>query len=139
MWKDCYITIIAALLLTSPALAQTVQQPPRLMTIMGVGDSDCSSFLDVVEKERALLPLNSQPDTIATIFYARYMGWVDGFITSYSDQQPATTFVGMSTTMRARSRWVENYCREHPTDRFVRAVEQLTMMLQEKDKHPLDH
>ena len=125
-----YGLVSLALLVVAPAgPPQSSPQQAHKITVLGVGQSKCSDFVDEAEKEQASLPSSAIPESIALIRYGLFIGWSEGFISSFNATRPGISLLGEKSSMKTRSRWLENYCRKHPSESFILANEALVVAL----------
>ena len=96
---------------------------------LGVGLSSCGEFLRSADAERKRRPANASPNAIYDINFAGFANYADGFLsgTNYSD--PIEGGVAEHTDLNGRMAWLENYCRNHPLDTYVKAVMELRKYL----------
>ena len=120
---------LASLLVTAPG--QTQVSPPigHTVIVLGAGQTKCIEFVVEAEKERSVMPSSAGPNTLARTPYALFIGWSEGFISGFNDTRPGISLVGKGSSMKARSQWLENYCRQHPLDSFILANESLVAVL----------
>lgn len=125
-----YGLVSLALLVVAPVGQQQPEpEQAHTITILGVGQIECSHFVDEAEKERVVLPASAIPETVVRTQYGMFIGWSEGFISSFNDTRPGTSVIGKNSSMNQRSRWLENYCQVHPLESFMLANESLVVAL----------
>jgi accessory colonization factor AcfC len=80
--------------------------------IYGYGGETCGRFVKVLEGER-------RGDNNDSVVYFGFMSWFSGLATGASFQSEEDVLHGRDTA--SVELWLENYCREHPSDNFFRA------------------
>ena len=100
-----FILVILALLLTSSLVHAG-------WIIYGPGSQPCGRYLMVLDGYHKKIPND-------TMDFFDFMGWLSGYATSQSLQTGEDVLRGK--TFEAITVWLENYCREHPSDDFFTA------------------
>ena len=89
------------------------------------GNASCGEFLKSIEEYKKHGQTSGDGDAVLTPVYASFMSYMWGFL-SGSDYFDASHFnVGIKSEVHSNSRWLENYCRSNPLDRYQIALEYL--------------
>jgi len=90
-----------------------------MMQGWGVANNSCGKYLsDVAEYQK------DAEDA--------YVSWLAGYATAFNAETPGVLDVLSVTDLDGAIEWVNNYCRQHPTDVFYIAVKRLTEYMQVK-------
>jgi hypothetical protein len=108
-----------ALLAASLLLFQTVQMAAQEKAVLGQGNVSCGSWLE-----------NRTGDDVQVV--AR-TAWVLGYVTAFNQygSKPEGDVSGGKSTEEMMA-WIDNYCRQHPTDNVYRASAALVDQFREK-------
>ena len=102
--KKLILVLLALLMMSSQVYAGWI--------IYGPGSQPCSRYLTVLDGYRKKIASD-------TLDFFDFMGWLSGFATSQSLQTDEDVLRGRNSD--AITRWLENYCRENPSDDFFTA------------------
>jgi hypothetical protein len=96
---------------------------------LGEGPSSCGEFLRSADAERKRRPANASPTDIYDINFGAFTAYAEGFLTGSNYSDPIEGGVGEHTDQNGRMAWLENYCRGHPLDTYVKALMELRKFL----------
>lgn len=99
-------------------------------TFFGFGTKeDCGSFVKAIEGERRATPPGADPNSLGTLQYAWYIGYVSGFFTGTNLKDPEESLAGEGVTMDGLMLWLETYCRAKPLELVVSGLQKLRLEL----------
>ena len=113
--KKIILIILALLMMSSQVYAGWI--------IYGPGSQTCGRFVTVLDGYRKKIPSD-------TMDFFDFMGWLSGYATGQSLQSDEDVLRGK--TFEAITLWLENYCREHPSDDFFTASTKFLNALRER-------
>jgi hypothetical protein len=100
---------------------------------IGYGNYSCGRFLQVVDDERKVRPPFTAPGAYYTGEYAAFQSYAAGFL-SGANWAKLEYVRPADASFAGEMVWLEDYCREHPLDNYVRAVMNLRKALATKER-----
>jgi len=113
--KTFILVFLAFLMMSSQVYAGWI--------IYGSGSQPCGRYIMVLDGYQKKIAGDAMD-------YLDFMGWLSGFATSQSLQSDEDVLRGKNSD--AITAWLENYCREHPSDDFLTASQKLLNALKER-------
>lgn len=117
--------ILTVVLTAIPSYAESKKD----FIAFGEGISSCGKFLRSADAERKRRPANAAVTDIYDINFAAFASFADGFLVGTNYADPIEAEVGEHTDQDGRMAWLENYCRNHPLDTYIKALMELRKFL----------
>ena len=113
-WKSIALVALCFAFLPSPV--QGADKNGQF-AIKGIGRQTCRQFTDA--------------RVAGSEVYAQFRGWLEGFLTAVNRYEPETYDAAPWGTTELLALIIDNHCQKNPDDRFVIAVQKLTIKLKE--------
>ena len=92
-----------------------------------VSGRSCREFIELRQKQGE--PNADVRDTASLMDYSHALGWIAGYITALNWQTPDTYQMLGDSDFKSTVLWIENYCKEHPSNDISRGMRALTITL----------
>jgi hypothetical protein len=119
MKRTCSWALIAFATMAWPTMASALPNENGEYAKLGVGNLEC----DVWTQARQIGDVN------AVWWKTLILGWVQGFLTAYNSYGPVTSDVSEDTDAEGITRWVDDFCLQHPSNNISGAAEALVAEL----------
>jgi len=103
-----FCAVFSTLVFCSGASGWQGDDKDKSYRIRGAGQDSCGDFIK--EKQKG-----------ASVGYARYIDWVEGYMSAYSVFVPDTAIADSKET-KVLMWWLSMYCKSRPQDKFSQAV-----------------
>jgi hypothetical protein len=121
-----FIVFIACLLSARAA----VPAEGGSFTVFGEGLRSCGEYIEATEAEKKLRPPTAQPDAVYSRDFQSFVDFTDGYLSGANSKDVAQYGrLAEGTDHAGRMAWLQNYCRTHPIDGFIKALIRLRQYL----------
>ena len=90
-----------------------------------VSGRSCGEFIKLLEKLAG--PNADVADTPSLMDYSHTLGWIAGYLSAVNWRTPDTYQILGKSEFKDAVTWLENYCRENPTNDVSRGMRALTL------------
>jgi hypothetical protein len=130
--EEGQILVMAGLLKVAEDYSRSVisrMPASRLMVSPREPSRGRSPTLRVRQNKRKRRPANASVTSIYDINFAAFASFADGFLVGTNYADPIEAEVGEHTDQNGQMAWLENYCRNHPLDTYIKALIELRKYL----------
>src|SRR6266851_1348233 len=121
-----FVVFIASLLSARAAVAGE----GGVFTVFGDGQRSCGEYIEATEAEKKLRPPTAQPEAVYSRDFQSFADFTDGYFSGANSKDVAQyRLLAEGTDHAGRMAWLENYCRTHPIDAFIKALSGLRQYL----------
>jgi hypothetical protein len=107
----------------SPAARTAIAAEGGAFIALGEGLRSCGEYVQATEAEKKLKPPTAQPDAVYSRDFQSFVDFADGYLSGANSKDiPQYGWLAEGTDHAGRMAWLENYCRSHPIDGFIKAL-----------------
>jgi hypothetical protein len=94
-----------------------------VFTAFGEGQRSCGEFIEATEAEKKLRPPTAESETVYSRDFQSFADFADGYLSGANSKDDAQyRRLAEGTDHAGRMVWLQNYCRTHPIDAFIKAL-----------------